>query len=59
MSLGLQLGQRIKPGKDFYTIVGPTKGMTSSSGDGMAFFSLPDAQAIQFDELHPFARSPR
>ncbi len=31
-------------------MVGLTKGMTSASGDGMAFFSLPDAQAIQFDE---------
>jgi putative ABC transport system permease protein len=49
-SLGLQLGQRVKLGKDFYTVVGLTKGMTSASGDGMAFFSLPDAQAIQFDE---------
>lgn len=49
-SLGLQLGERIKLGKDFYTVVGLTKGMTSASGDGMAFFSLPDAQAIQFDE---------
>ncbi len=49
-TLGLQLGERIKLGKDFYTVVGLTKGMTSASGDGMAFFSLPDAQAIQFDE---------
>ena len=49
-SLGLRLGERIKLGKDDYTVVGVTKGMTSASGDGMAFFSLPDAQAIQFDE---------
>lgn len=49
-SLGLPLGERIKLGKDFYTVVGVTHGMTSASGDGMAFFSLPDAQAIQFDE---------
>ncbi len=49
-SLGLPLGERIKLGKDFYTVVGVTHGMTSASGDGMAFFPLPDAQAIQFDE---------
>ncbi len=49
-SLGLQLGERIKLGKDFYTVVGLTQGMTSASGDGMAFFTLPDAQAIEFDE---------
>ena len=49
-SLGFQPGQRIKLGKDFYTVVGITHGMTSAAGDGMAFFSLPDAQAIQFDE---------
>src|SRR5581483_10111495 len=50
LSLGLRLGQQIKLGKDFYSVVGLTKGMTSASGDGMAFFTLPDAQAIQFDQ---------
>ena len=50
LSLGLQLGERVRLGKDSYTVVGVTRGMTSASGDGMAFFSLPDAQAIQFDE---------
>ena len=49
-SLGLQLGQQIKLGKDVFTVVGQTRGMTSVSGDGMAFFTLPDAQAIQFDQ---------
>lgn len=49
-SLGLRLGQRIPLGKDVYTVVGLTRGMTSVSGDGMAFFTLPDAQAIQFDQ---------
>ncbi len=50
VSIGLRLGQRIRLGKDEYAVVGLTKGMTSASGDGMAFFSLPDAQAIQFDQ---------
>jgi putative ABC transport system permease protein len=50
VSLGLSIGERIKLGKDFYQVVGLTKGMTSASGDGMVFVSLPDAQAIEFDE---------
>jgi len=50
VTLGLPLGERIEFGKDSYTIVGLTKGMTTASGDGMAFVSLPDAQAIEFDE---------
>jgi len=48
-SLNLRLGEKIKFGKDIYTIVGLTRAMTSPSGDGMAFFTLDDAQAIQFD----------
>lgn len=50
VSLGLGLGERIRLGKDEYAVVGLTHGMTSASGDGMAFFSLPDAQAIEFDQ---------
>lgn len=50
VSLGLSIGEQIKFGKDCYQVVGLTKGMTSASGDGMAFFSLPDAQAIELDE---------
>ena len=50
LSLGLSLGERIRLGKDSYQVVGLTKGMTSPSGDGMAFCSVPDAQGIQFDE---------
>lgn len=48
-SLGLALGQSIRLGKDTYTVVGLTRGMTSWGGDGTAFFTLTDAQAIQFD----------
>ena len=48
-SLGLPLGTRMRLGKDDYTVVGITKGMMAQSGDGMAFFSVRDAQAIQFD----------
>jgi putative ABC transport system permease protein len=48
-SLGLALGERLPLGKDTYTVVGLTKGMVSSGGDGLAFFTVRDAQAIQFD----------
>ncbi len=48
-SLGLRLGERIKLGKDIYTVVGVMTNMISSGGDGIAFFAFSDAQAIQFD----------
>jgi putative ABC transport system permease protein len=46
---GLQLGDRVKLGKDTYTVAGITKNMTSPSGDAMAFMTLADVQAVQFD----------
>jgi len=48
-SLGLPLGERLKLGKDFYEVVGLTKGMVGTSGDGLCFFTVSDAGAIQFD----------
>jgi putative ABC transport system permease protein len=47
--LGLSLGERVTIGKDVYTVVGITSGMIGTGGDGMAFFSLADAQFIQRD----------
>jgi putative ABC transport system permease protein len=47
--LGLQLGDKVPLGKDVYSVVGITSGMSSMSGDGLAFFSLMDSMAIQFD----------
>lgn len=49
-SLGLGLGERLRLGKESYTVVGLTRLMVSSSGDGIACFTSRDAQAIQFDE---------
>lgn len=49
-TLGLALGETIQLGKDHYTVVGLTQGMVGSGGDGLGFFSVADAQAIQFDE---------
>lgn len=48
-SLGLVLGEQIRLAKDTFTVVGLTRSMISSSGDGIAFFTTRDAQAIQFD----------
>lgn len=48
-TLGFRLGERIQLGKETYTVVGITTSMISSAGDGLAFFTVDDAQAIQFD----------
>ena len=48
-SLGLAVGEQIPLGKDTYTVVGTTSNMISSSGDGLAFLTVSDAQTIQFD----------
>lgn len=49
-TLGLALGEQVRLGKDVYRVVGLTRGMVGSGGDGLGFFSVADAQAIQFDE---------
>jgi putative ABC transport system permease protein len=48
-TLGLRLHDRIQLGKDTYTVVGITSGMASTNGEGMAFLTVLDSQAIQFD----------
>ena len=48
-TLGFQVGESIRLGKETYTVVGITKNMIGSSGDGIGFFTVSDAQAIQFD----------
>jgi putative ABC transport system permease protein len=48
-SLRLQLGEKLRLGKDVYEVVGLTSGMVGSGGDGLGFFTVADAQAIQFD----------
>ena len=49
-SLKLPLGSRIRLGKDTYEVVGITRGMVGSGGDGLTFFTVGDAMAIQFDQ---------
>jgi putative ABC transport system permease protein len=48
-ALKLPLGERLRLGKETYTVVGLTQGMTDTSGNGFAFFTVRDALAIQFD----------
>jgi putative ABC transport system permease protein len=48
-SLHLPLGEKIKLGKDVYEVVGLTRGLVGTSGDGLTFFTVSDALAIQFD----------
>jgi putative ABC transport system permease protein len=48
-SLGLGLGENLKLGMDTYTVVGITTNMIGTGGDGVAFFTISDALAIQFN----------
>lgn len=49
-SLGLALHENIRLGKDTYTVVGITRWLVSSGGDGIVCVTSRDAQSIQFDE---------
>jgi putative ABC transport system permease protein len=48
-SLGLPPGEKVRLGKDVYEVVGLTKGMVGTGGDGLCFFTVSDAGSIQFD----------
>jgi putative ABC transport system permease protein len=56
VSAGLRLGEKIRLGRDTFTVVGLTKGMVSSGGDPVAFVSLRDSQKLQFDLAPPAVR---
>ena len=53
---GLSLGDRIALGRTTFTVVGLTEGNVASSGDPVAFITLPDAQKLQFDLAPSAAR---
>jgi putative ABC transport system permease protein len=48
-SLGLHLGEQVELGRDVYSVVGIARGMVGQGGDGLAFVTVADALAIQFD----------
>jgi len=47
-NLGFSLGDKIRLGRNIYTVVGITHGAVSSGGDPAIFVSLKDAQELQF-----------
>ncbi len=57
-SSGLRLGEQVPlgPYRDPYTVVGLTKGSVNASGDPVAWVTLLDAQAIQFNVAPPLQR---
>jgi len=52
-----QLGEKIKLGRDYYTVVGITKNTVSNGGDFLMFVSLKDAQILQFTYSNERIRS--
>ena len=48
LKTGFKRGDKIKLGRDIYTVVGVTKGTVSSGGDPLIYISLKDAQQLQF-----------
>ncbi|MCW8895811.1 MAG: ABC transporter permease [Sulfurimonas sp.] len=45
---GFKLEDKIKLGRNFYTVVGITRNTVSSGGDPLVYISLKDAQELQF-----------
>ncbi len=52
-----KLGEKIKLGRDYYTVVGITKNTVSNGGDYLVFVSLKDAQILQFTYSNERIRS--
>ncbi len=52
-----KLGEKIKLGRDYYTVVGITKNTVSNGGDYLMFVSLKDAQILQFTYTNERIRS--
>jgi putative ABC transport system permease protein len=53
---GLQVGERLRLGRDTFEVVGLTESQVSSGGDPVAFVTLRDSQKLQFDLAPPAAR---
>lgn len=52
----LTIGERLKIGNNYFTVVGLTNGQVSSGGDPVIYMSLPDSQELQFELAPPAAR---
>lgn len=55
-SSGLVIGDRIKLGRDMFSVVGLTINQVNSGGDPAIYLTLSDAQKLQFDLSPPAAR---
>ena len=55
-SSGLTLGERVRLGRNEFTVVGVTHHQVNSGGDPVVYITLPDAQKLQFDLAPPAAR---
>jgi putative ABC transport system permease protein len=53
---GLNLGDRLRLGRETFAVVGLTSGLVSSGGDPVVFVTLRDSQKLQFDLAPPAAR---
>lgn len=53
---GFALGERIRLGRDNFTVVGMTRNLVASGGDPVVFVTLRDAQKLQFDLTPAAAR---
>ncbi len=53
---GLALGERVRLGRDTFTVVGLTDGQVSSGGDPVVYMTLKDSQQLQFEQAPSAAR---
>lgn len=53
---GLELGDRIRLGRNTFAVVGLTQHQVNSGGDPAVYITLPDAQKLQFDLAPAAAR---
>jgi putative ABC transport system permease protein len=53
---GLRIDDRVKLGRETFTVVGMTEDMVASGGDPVVFMTLLDSQKLQFDLAPPAAR---
>jgi putative ABC transport system permease protein len=55
-STGLKLGDRIRLGREQFSVVGLTASQVASGGDPLVYVTLRDSQKLQFDLSPPAAR---
>ncbi len=53
---GLELGERLRLGRNLFTVVGLTENQVSSGGDPVVYLTLLDSQELQFELAPPAAR---